>query len=309
MKNIKDSTIPYVSENYTGPYVSDGKFQSSVEFGKAEVKSRLDAMSRLHDSAYAHFKDKQHLQAADEIYSQSAKKLAGAFPEFARDIVKYGNFTARSAANVFDTPSVLLHGLGPIGDVLGLTYGAVKNMFSLNDTLINGDKYKDDVRQYYATDPYSQGKYNPYVKNDPSISWNGGAIENPSIDTAPPLIDGFVDVGQSSLAPITRERGPYVEDLPQTDASLDSPSFGNADNTSHKTQQSSRRIEPIADASDPHQNTESTFGSSTSDYNPDGNSGTYSGVSGNWNFSKLYSYNQMSRKHRKRNKYKKFVYY
>lgn len=130
--------------NYTGPYISDGKFQESVLFGDAEPKDKLDALSRLHDTAYAKYKDYGHRQAADKIYNEAAKKLVGQFPSLAGNLVLYGNQAGRAASN-------LASGLayGP----LGFIYGAVENMVDLNDIMINGDKYAKDINDLYETDP------------------------------------------------------------------------------------------------------------------------------------------------------------
>lgn len=130
--------------NYTGPYRSDGKFQTSVEFGKTAPKDKLDALSRLHDSAYAKYKDYGHRVAADSIYNQEAKKLVGKFPSLAGDLVVYGNQTGRSVSNLASNASY-----GP----LGFVYGAVKNMYNLNDYMVNQKKYAREVSDYYDTDP------------------------------------------------------------------------------------------------------------------------------------------------------------
>lgn len=143
--------FPDFLPNYTGPYISDGKFQESVLFGTATPKDKLDALSRLHDSAYAKYSDYQHRVAADRIYNKAAKKLVGQFPQLAGSLVLYGNQTSRAASN-------LTRGLsyGPLG-FLG---GALENMWNLNDTMFNGDSYITEVQDFYATDPY-QGFQNP----------------------------------------------------------------------------------------------------------------------------------------------------
>jgi hypothetical protein len=89
--------LPSGLPNYTGPYISDGKLQQSVLFGKAEPKDALDALSRLHDTAYAYYSDAAHRAAADEIYYESAKELDGKVPAVAAVLVKYGNYVGRQA--------------------------------------------------------------------------------------------------------------------------------------------------------------------------------------------------------------------
>lgn len=139
--------FPDFLPKYTGPYISDGKFQESVLFGTATPKDKLDALSRLHDSAYAKYSDYQHRVAADRIYNKAAKKLVGQFPQLAGSLVLYGNQTSRATSN-------LARGLtyGPLG-FLG---GALENMWNLNDTMFNGDSYITEVQDFYATDPYQE---------------------------------------------------------------------------------------------------------------------------------------------------------
>lgn len=130
-------------ENYVGPYWSDGKLQSSVEFGDAPPLSTLDAESRLHDSAYAHYEDLQHRMAADAIYEHNVEILGG-FAKFAGEAVLYGNQTLRAGSNLLEYSKY-----GP----LGLVVGSLINDYYLNDYLLNSERYKKEVLGYYATDP------------------------------------------------------------------------------------------------------------------------------------------------------------
>jgi len=91
---LPEWTLPYFTENYTGPYLSDGRFQSSVEDGKAPPRSRLDALSREHDSAYARSKTSRDRRKADLAYFRATRTM-GWFPRLAGDIVLYGNDPAR----------------------------------------------------------------------------------------------------------------------------------------------------------------------------------------------------------------------
>jgi len=138
-------TEQILGTNYTGPYVSDGKFQSSIAFGSSVPLDDLDVLSRLHDSAYAKWEDLGHRTAADLIYKSEADKLIGMFPWLAKELVVYGNHTAQSASNL--VTSVASYGL------FGVIVGAVENMYILHDQLINGEKYKKEVLAYYKTDP------------------------------------------------------------------------------------------------------------------------------------------------------------
>lgn len=141
------SIMEQFSGNYTGPYWSDGKLQTSVEFGESDPKSELDALSRLHDSAYAKFQDRGHREAADMMYEEQAKKLVGRFPSLAGDLVLYGNYATRQAARGI--------GLAKYG-LPGLLYFGVDNAIKANK-MINGtylSKEKKDVADYYLTDPH-----------------------------------------------------------------------------------------------------------------------------------------------------------
>lgn len=48
---MSDWFFPY-TDGYTGPYYSDGKFQSSVANGKTKPRGKLGEFSRDHDTAY-----------------------------------------------------------------------------------------------------------------------------------------------------------------------------------------------------------------------------------------------------------------
>lgn len=91
---LPEWTLPYFTENYTGPYLSDGRFQSSVEGGQAPPRSQLDALSREHDTSYARSRRAQDRRKADLVYYRATRKM-GWFPRLAGDIVLYGNDPAR----------------------------------------------------------------------------------------------------------------------------------------------------------------------------------------------------------------------
>ncbi len=140
--------------NYTGPYWSDGKIQSSVEFGSTEPSSALDELSRLHDSAYAHFDDERHRAAADLIYYQEAIKLKEAFPSLAANLVLYGNYAIREGIELFN--DITSYGfLGPLGPLVGAIYNATGH-FSDYNQMFNGQwlvKEMQEVQEFYKTDP------------------------------------------------------------------------------------------------------------------------------------------------------------
>lgn len=147
------------SGNYTGPYWSDGKFQTSVEFGSTDPQSELDKLSRLHDSAYARYVDRNHREAADEIYARDAKVLAGKFPELAGNIVQYGNYASRQAKQ-------LASDVGYGFNLPGALKFAATNVYNANK-MLNGtylSKEKRDIEEYYNTDPRKGQTAVTYVK-------------------------------------------------------------------------------------------------------------------------------------------------
>lgn len=151
-------------DNYTGPYWSDGKVQSSVEFGTAIPTSLLDEQSRLHDSAYAKFKDQhQLLTAADYIYNENTKNL-GVLGKVAGFAVLYGNHTQRSINGLFD------------GNIPGVT-----NSIRLQDWLENKEKYIKQVKDYYETDPLKTTHQSAYQlnisRNTDIYKRNGGGYQ------------------------------------------------------------------------------------------------------------------------------------
>jgi len=206
MSDLPDSGIPYLSENYTGPYLSDGKLQASVEFGLAEPQSKMDALSRLHDSAYAKFSDDAHRAAADSIYNAEVKKLQGLFPALAGSLVLYGNSTINSVNNLVKYASFGLP---------GIVYGAIKNMIDLNDKMVNGDKYRREVLDYYKTDPAllkrqvynptfadkkpSENQILPVFNEAPELTGPAFAFERSQPDTYSAMVTPVVNSGPIGL--------------------------------------------------------------------------------------------------------------
>lgn len=154
-------------DNYTGPYWSDAKIQESVEFGKTPPLSALDAESRLHDSAYAHYEDLGHRMAADAIYDSRVSKMGG-LGQFAGSAVLYGNQTLRAGSNLLSNSKY-----GPIGLILG----ALENDYYLYDYMSNVDRYKKEVLAYYDTDPGWDGMTNS-KSNTPVVNATDSTIVN-----------------------------------------------------------------------------------------------------------------------------------
>ncbi len=134
--------------NYTGPYISNGEFQSSVEFGNVAPKDELDAYSRLHDSAYAKFSDRLHRTVADEIYYEGTRSIDSQLANLAGNLVMFGNHTMRSAYEITDSIKYLGNPL------LGLVVGGVRNAYDLYDYTINRESVRKEIEDYFDSDPY-----------------------------------------------------------------------------------------------------------------------------------------------------------
>jgi hypothetical protein len=141
--------------NYTGPYWSDGKLQESVEFGELDPQSELDYLSYQHDTAYAHYKDKAHREAADQIYNARAKQLAGQFPGIAGGIVEYGNMGQRQTSKFLDRIGTGFKYGGPLGALGGAIYFQGENMIESNKRMKGTylQKEKQEIEKLYAQDP------------------------------------------------------------------------------------------------------------------------------------------------------------
>jgi hypothetical protein len=188
--------------NYTGPYWSDGKLQSSVEFGKTPPGSALDAESRLHDSAYAHFDDVYHRIAADYIYNEHVENL-GFKEALIGSAVMIGNQVVRAGANIGEQ----FLNYGP----LGLIVGAVEDAYATADYAINHDKYEQEVKDYYATDPGYLGQQGKSVEID--IERKGGG-DAPKVKSLMPGATRLNPTNTSSVpqAPALLVYDPYSTD-------------------------------------------------------------------------------------------------
>jgi len=134
------------SDGYTGPYISNNKFQTSVEFGEHEAANELAYLSRMHDTAYAHWEDRKHREAADRLYNERAQQIVGRFPHLAGNAVMYGNYAKRQFE---DAATYATFGLP------GLVYWGAVNMYNENK-MLNGTylkKERDAVLQLYSRDP------------------------------------------------------------------------------------------------------------------------------------------------------------
>ena len=124
-----------VQGNYIGPYWSDGKWQESVAWGSSDPKDELDYLARLHDTAYATYKDEKHREAADLIFNEKAQALAKKFPSLAGNLVQYGNYTERALKRTAGNVASGFKLGGPIGALGGLVYTGVQNIVNSNKML------------------------------------------------------------------------------------------------------------------------------------------------------------------------------
>lgn len=152
----EDPSSPFwASGNYVGPYWSDGKAQSSVEWGDKDPFHDLDRLARMHDAAYAHFKDEKHREAADQLFADEAEKLKGKFgkkfaddPRFAAAAVRYGNYAMRQAKKLGGYAASMT-------PVFGALRFGVENIIEMHKR-VNGTHLKNElerVRRFYMTDP------------------------------------------------------------------------------------------------------------------------------------------------------------
>lgn len=166
-------------DNFTGPYWSDGKLQESVEFGATTPLNDLDIASRLHDSAYAHYEaGTQQRRAADYLYYEEVQNLGG-LGQFAGTAVLYGNQVTNALGELASDASTGFKFGGLLGGLVGLIYGGVKNELNLIDWMDNKNKYLEEVRSYYDTDPYKDKE--GYRKRHATLELVQG-VDNPFVN-------------------------------------------------------------------------------------------------------------------------------
>jgi len=151
------STSAVLGQNYTGPYISDGKFQKSVAFGDSKPLSALDSISRLHDTAYVYYgNDVGHLMAADSLYNERAKQIGGSTAPLAGAVVTFGNSVVGSLSNLSRTVSTGFKVAGLPGALGGLIYGGVENALNLYDYATHRDEYIKDILKMETLDPHPE---------------------------------------------------------------------------------------------------------------------------------------------------------
>jgi len=85
---------PY-TDNFTGPYWSDGKFQGSVPNGEKQPKNRQDRNSRAHDAAFALCGDLDCLDRADRQYYDDSRTFIDWQPRWIGATPLYTNWLPR----------------------------------------------------------------------------------------------------------------------------------------------------------------------------------------------------------------------
>ncbi len=194
----EEEVQPVSMGNYIGPYWSNGKIQRSVEFGEAEAKSKLDGLARLHDTAYAHYGDSAHREAADLIFAAEAKKLVGKFPRLAATAVQYGNYTGRQGSKLLSYVTQP----HPVLSAIGLAKFAYEGMRD-SQKRIDGtylSKEKQDVLALYSRDTRRnvvKGE-KPVISADPRIGVRSSGVSKA----------GKVSPG------VRKGSGPTVSDIP-----------------------------------------------------------------------------------------------
>jgi hypothetical protein len=164
---LPEWTLPYVNENYTGPFLSDGKYQSSVPYGKTPPSSKLDSFSRLHDTDYYYCRDLSCLDAADERYLQRTSgmsfvpRIIGQIPKYfhkpkfrgnAREAFPMPPIGGRNKMGIFDDLKYIFNtGPRPIGPLeKAWVLKQNKNGF---DTFRDGHPPAQDEHPVYTGEP------------------------------------------------------------------------------------------------------------------------------------------------------------
>jgi len=171
-KELPEWTLPYFSENYTGPFLSDGKLQASVANGRAPPKSKLDRLSRAHDTDYALAKNDADRRKADRVYHTATRGMS-LVPRFAGDLVLHWN----DPMQLFGPDGLvgfdLLYselGLGAIARKMGLQQSLQNNLRKNSQAVTK--KYNDAS----AAAAKNTVKAVPNVRVDPTVPEGAGEV-------------------------------------------------------------------------------------------------------------------------------------
>lgn len=166
-------TEDVLGQNYTGPYVSNGKFQKSVAFGDRAPLDELDSYSRLHDTIRALYKPGNVNRAADSLYMQRTNQIGGTLPALAGPAVVYGNAGIHSLENLTSAATTGLKLGGLPGLLGGIIYGGVENMYQLYDYMTHFDESRQKVLATEKLDPFPQYQLGPHAVDSGSTKPKG----------------------------------------------------------------------------------------------------------------------------------------
>lgn len=217
-----------VGQRYTGPWISNNKFQSSVAFGDQAPLGALDSFSRLHDTARAVYQPGTMWKASDSLYHDRVSKLPGTIPSLAGDAVLYGNAAMNSAGNIASRMATgFKYGSLP-GALAGLVVGGVENMLSLNDYMTHSASAKKKILAMEKTDPFPQFQLGPQIVDPNSTLLPGNRAKR--VANSLKVEDQTKDVGTTkhtgSLGPAAPDAVPVLY-TPSVDNGRVSASFTN----------------------------------------------------------------------------------
>jgi len=194
VKRMNITPYDIIGQRYTGPWISNNAFQTSVEFGDEIPATPLDAESRLHDTGVKHWNDPLYQLAVDDVYYEDTLDIPGNYASLARNLVLYGNFANRTRPKILDMIP------NPV-NFAKIIYKAYENNKLIYDYANQSDQLKKEVREYYRTkDPH------PELQR----KWKVGGVNNTKMNFFAPYIfkdtfdkavktNGDKAIGQSAI--------------------------------------------------------------------------------------------------------------
>lgn len=204
-ERLPEWLMPY-NDNYTGPFWSDGKWQTSTSRGKSRPKSKLDVRSMRHDADYATCLGYDCLEAADYRYLYNTRHMSFVPRNIGR-MPYYGNFLSHRYNYYFSKPYVGKEA-GEMTSLLTPWFypEAFKKKVSSQDARPASKSSPEmQVTRSDVYDPF--GRQTPEApKNNTTLAGPGGQlVYNPSGDVqSPELFYGTCDIGNDSYATYKR---------------------------------------------------------------------------------------------------------
>jgi hypothetical protein len=194
-EELPEWLLPY-TDNYTGPFWSDGKFQASVANGKTKPKSKLDKFSKKHDASYfnAHG-DAGKLNQADREYYDNTRSMSF-WPSFIGSLPLY-NIHVRELENFLS----------------GRKGGVKMSKYTNRDPLQPGQYLVNDGHGNFVT--YTPQSSKPVVK--PIIPVGGYQAES---FTGPIQTPTQVNLQQSSSTAVPLQTPKYTDYSPDVDGDV-----------------------------------------------------------------------------------------